>query len=697
MTRARPWGLRFPSQAAHRSARASIVAAVAAASIVLALPASAQQTPSAELSLASQTPWMRSDSFTMRLDLDRVRRPHDLDLVVTVHRAVTSRSQFRRTIDGRLPGGQVYGNRIPLEDLTFDASGAAPVTIQLPSLRTGVYPVRVEVAAGSDVVASFTTHMIRVPPEPAAMPLAVAWVQPYGAPPALQADGTIALPDKEVDELRTIAAHLDAGSPLTIVPTPETIAALSTLDDGQTVDALDRLLQGHQVLSTPFVELDVNAFAAAGRTDDLLRQRAEGGEVLSKSLGVAGDTRTWSLPGTVTPAALDALSDLGVERVVLDETALAPLPPSLTGGLTLARPFLVDTGRARGQLAAVAADEGLTAHFEADDDVLAAYHLLADLAVLQLDAPGNARGVVIRPPVDWTPSDALLSATLGNLAASPLLKPVTLDRLFADIDRLADVEGEPVVRELLDGDPSDADPSDRVPGVDRARALAAGVASLTGSSNPELDVLDRLLLVSQARGLGRAAQRAYIDGARERISSLTGRVRVLGDRTYRLTAREGTIPLTLVNDNPFDVLVAVELSSEKLEFDGEPLARIDIAAKRTVTQAVPVRALTSGTFPLAVTIRSPDGSLELARTRITITSTVASGVGVALSAGAALFLLLWWGTHHRTVGRARRLIPPGPEGERTRHASGSADDPRSNRDAARGTVSRRSKSQRSSS
>jgi hypothetical protein len=142
----------------------------------------------------------------------------------------------------------------------------------------------------------------------------------------------------------------------------------------------------------------------------------------------------------------------------------------------------------------------------------------------------------------------------------------------------------------------------------------------------------------------------------------TSKVRVLGDRTYRLTAREGTIPLTLVNDNPFAVRVEVELTSDKLVFKQsrtagrESIDNLVLRANGTTTEAIPVKARTSGAFPMRVTVSSPNAQLELGRTTFTITSTVASGVGIVLSVGAALFLLLWWGSHWRTTRRARRLV-----------------------------------------
>jgi hypothetical protein len=597
----------------------------------------------------------------MRLDVSAVHTPQQLDVAVTVHRAVRSRSQFARTIDGELLGGTVHRDVVRFSELHFDPGGAIPITVDVPNLRMGVYPVAVELVdrRSKDVVASLVTHLVRVPDEPVDVPLRVAWVQRYGADPALQSDGTVTLADDDLDALRTIASHLDDGVPLTIVPTPETIAALATADSPQTLPALATLLRQHQVLAAPYVDLDVSALVGAGRTDDLARQRVEGDRTLRNALQLSGDGRTWSFDGTLTRRAVQALGDLGVSRLVVDEPDLVPLTSAVTGGLTLARPFTV-AGDGGTDVDAVAVDEALGAHFRERDPVLAAHHLIADLAVLQLDAPGVSRGVVIRAPADAPTSDELLSTVMVALRSSPLVDAVTLDGLFDSVEPLRDRSG-PVVREVADA----ATPSFGIPpgAIDRARARMDGFASIAGTTNPELATLDRLVLVSETSDLRGSARLAYLETVDERIAAITSKVRVLGDRTYRLTAREGKIPLTLVNDNPFEVRVDVELTSDTLAFTEsggagrEAISGLVLRPNgRTTLRVVPVKARTSGQFQLRVTVRSPDGQLELGRTTSTITSTVASGVGLVLSVGAALFLLLWWGSHWRTVRRARRLV-----------------------------------------
>jgi hypothetical protein len=133
---------------------------------------------------------------------------------------------------------------------------------------------------------------------------------------------------------------------------------------------------------------------------------------------------------------------------------------------------------------------------------------------------------------------------------------------------------------------------------------------------------------------------------------------VVQQGSYRLTAREGTIPLTLVNRAGRDIKVKVVLRSDRLDFAGGSTSRqLDLTLDRENNPLeVEVRARSTGAFPLLVTVTSPDGSLEVGSFRLLVRSTAASWVGIVLSVGAALFLLVWWGRHWRKVRRSRRLV-----------------------------------------
>jgi hypothetical protein len=99
--------------------------------------------------------------------------------------------------------------------------------------------------------------------------------------------------------------------------------------------------------------------------------------------------------------------------------------------------------------------------------------------------------------------------------------------------------------------------------------------------------------------------------------------------------------------------VVVELTSDKLAFPDGATARLDLTRRNTTTRFT-VQARTSGTFPVEVALRSPDGTIVLSTGRLTIRSRAASGVGVIVSAGALVFLIAWWSRHIVQARRARK-------------------------------------------
>jgi hypothetical protein len=57
---------------------------------------------------------------------------------------------------------------------------------------------------------------------------------------------------------------------------------------------------------------------------------------------------------------------------------------------------------------------------------------------------------------------------------------------------------------------------------------------------------------------------------------------------------------------------------------------------------------------LEIVVTSPDGTLVVNSSELTIRCTVVSGVGAVLTAGAGIFLLVWWGNDLRRSRRGRR-------------------------------------------
>lgn len=635
------------------------LAFVAAVLAGMTTPATAQERDG-QISLVAQTPWLDDGgSFDLLLDTDDAA---GLDLQVTVHNRLGSRSAFVQSLDGRAGRTtrrvQVGVGELPTQNgsvlvsLPLPGSPAAGTGIvDLPDLRQGVYPVTVALLDGGSTVDRFVTHLVRLPDDPALTPLTVAWVQHVGAPPA-DPGGTLSAGDR--DDLDVVLRSLGASQlELTLAVTPETVAALDTAD----LEPLERAVAGgDQLLATPYVDIDPVALLAAGLGDDLAVQRQVGEEALFAAFGTRGDPRTWSADRGLSVAAVGRLRALGVTQLVVPESTLEPLDDDVRGSTTLARPFELRAG-GDDVVRAAAADTGLTNHFDGDDQVLAAHHLLADLAVLFFDLPGTTRGVVVRPPTRWRPNAEFLEVALGALADAPMLRATDLQGLFDDVDPL-EVDGDPVIRRPVTLDRNESLPAGRF--ADAHQAIVE-LGALAGTADDLVTEARRQLLVAEGTRLRSEQRDALLASVLHARDEVQNRVRLPARRSFRLTAREGTIPLTLVNDNPFPVSVDLVLSSDKLEFIDAPKDSLSRHVLRlelepgTHTRTVPVRARASGAFQVRTTLQTVDG-LVLHRSQFTVTSSAFSGVGVFLSIGAGLFLLLWWGSHWRTVRRDRRLV-----------------------------------------
>jgi hypothetical protein len=636
--------------------------AVCAALFVLLVPAppgAGAQNEGAVLRVASQTPWLQPDgTWELRLQVAGVPDPESVEVRVIVHRRVSSRSQFDLTLDGRGLGSTIRATTARLSEWPPDAVGArryAATAGDLDLTVTGVYPVEVVLRErGGDTLDRLVTHLLFLAKPIDGPRLGVSWIMPVHARPSTTADG-----ERRAPALGPLSTLVDvvqspayAAFPLALAPTPETLAGLAASRDAatrQVLDDLKAIAGDHQVLARPWVPVDVRALVAGGLEDELAAQRRRGRDVTASVLGVDPDTRTWVAGEALDDAAVRRLRDLQVDRVVVPETDLAPVELSLT----LAQPFELDVGSPR-PIDAVMADGGLRAHFtNRGDQVLAAHQLLADLAVLYLDSPQRERAVVIAPPRTWRPTRAFLDAALQGLTSSPVLSGMSIGDVFSTIDAATVRRGAPMIRELATSTRTAALPASRIRD-DRGRIEAIG--STLPVNSPEYDALDRRLLTAESADLTSATRADRLASLERGMQRMVDAVLVPRSRTLTLTAREGEVPLTFQNRSDDTLTVLVRLDSDRLEFpDGTE--RSLVLPPRNTTMRVRVRARTSGAFPLRVTLVSPQGGLALASSRFTVRSTAASGVGVALSAGAGLFLLLWWARHLVRGRRARRLVP----------------------------------------
>ncbi|MEY2565546.1 MAG: hypothetical protein QOE35_75 [Actinomycetota bacterium] len=624
----------------------------------------AQAAGKPSIRLASQTPWVgRGDTFRLGLSADDAGRA-GLEVTVNVHRALTSRTEFQRTLEGTIQGSSFRSMSDELADLR--PAGSSSFLVQIPiqdpdqprdptrlSLRgPGVYPVRVELSEGGGgrVLSSFVTHLVYVPDPIDGPKLSFAWVAPVHAPPSRQPTGVRKMPPATASALAILANEMEQrpNLPLTLAPTPETLDSLAAGARGADADTLARLSRvarapGHQLVGTTFVPVPLSIFTGRLQAEGTA-EVTTGNERLNALLGARPDNETRVVEGPVTETGLARLRDQQVARVVVPEAELAPVPGQR---VTFALPFELGPRQGQRQQAA-SADTGLAAHFRSGGNaVLSAHQLLADLAVIYFDFPGRTRGVVGVPPRSWIPNAAFLAAFLDGLASSPIVQPITLDDYFA-LPNAGGSQRGPLVRALRpSGVPSPPLPTGTIA---TARARLDAFSTILNVNEPVYTRLDRTLLIAPSLDL-RASQRTqYARGVIARVDRELGNIHGPPQRSITLTARRGRIPVTVQKDVPYPVRVVIRVDSDQLRFPSGSTREVQLT-RRNTTELFTVQARASGAFPLTITLESPDGRLTLATSRFTVRSTAASGLGVLLSIGAGAVLLVWWA---RSVLRRRR-------------------------------------------
>lgn len=470
----------------------------------------------------------------------------------------------------------------------------------------------------------------------------------------------LVLPDTTTADTKTLAAALEdhPGIPTTLDVSPAGLQKSETADPKVTARALAQLassLDGAQVLDQPYEPIDLAAMSEARIPGEIRAQTTRGDEILhAAGLRPTGgpwvDTTSSFSQGDGAGLAA-GLQEADAAELVLNDGDLA------SGGLsnyTFAQPFTLDLGHGS-TVTAVAADSSLSARFTADpgDPVLSAEQLLAGLFFVHFEnaSLAQARGVVVMPPENWPASKPFLDTLLGGLVSqNAALSPVTLDQLFAKVP----IGGnrEPSVRHLQSGPAAYGISHSAAVKIGLARQqLSSYTAAIAGHIPSDVVALSDALLATEAQGLSPSRRAAALTSYERAFTAETGRISLAGQETVTFTARQASIPITVLSSAPYPVKVVVTLTSDKFIFPNGNSEHLTLD-RPTTSVRVTAQARTSGDrLPIEVTLHTPNGQLLLAHTVLTVHSTAISFVGVALTVLAGAVLLVWWG---RTWMRARR-------------------------------------------
>jgi len=252
---------------------------------------------------------------------------------------------------------------------------------------------------------------------------------------------------------------------------------------------------------------------------------------------------------------------------------------------------------------------------------------VADSAVTSpADVYGTAASLVV---VAYAGAD--LETTVGRLAADKRVRLVNITDLSARVSR-AGVRFEP----------SASPPSSYRQALRRARGAVSGFASYTLPGNQTAHLLNVLLGRAESTadwqsdwkpGIARAS--AIVDAAD------AGHLLVsASDGSVTLTSRRGAVPVTLENGALYPVRVRVRVTSPKLTFPSGD-ERIVTISPHGVTIAFVAVARSTGSFPMDVSLESPDSTVHFNGGRVVVRSTAANVLALLLTGSGLLFLIVW--------------------------------------------------------
>lgn len=622
-------------------------AVILLSSVMAPSPARAQEEKSsvAGLQFVGQTPVVTEGaSFDLQTRVITQMSIDQLDLAISIYGPIPNRSSFEQALDNHFSGSPVVFERRSLGEVA-DSSLVARLSLPVRDSKqrryflrdNGVYPVKVEIreTGGSVALDSFVTFLVNEPQTAPPSPLLVSTILPLQSPVSSDSSSIRDIPDGG-RAVRTVIDAVDAHAdvPVTLNPQPETLDRLGASTEQQVVELRDQAISTARthgsIVGTwaPVPSFVFDAGFESVRDEQFKRSTdAVGGPS-------AVDRTTWPVTDALDSGAFNYIADHGTKRMVVAQNALA----NSTLDTTLARPFQVSpSDKSKLSMPAVQADAGLAARFHSTPQpALAAQHLLADLSVIWHDRPAQARGVLVMPDLTWTPSREFLDAFMTGVTSSPILHPATLDDLFA----LPPEGGQRSPMNLKMNVPPRAS-TDWAKRLHEQTSRLTAFESMAGSDSKVVDAFHERLLYSVSSAFDPARRNELTDRFAQALDVELGRIRLPKERTLRLTARQGVIPVSVQSDTGYPIKVKLTLASDKLEFPDGNSRVIDIT-RPTSTETFAIKARTSGAFPVQMKIESPDGEITLGKGRVVVESTAASGIGLGLSIGAGAFLVVWW-------------------------------------------------------
>lgn len=610
--------------------------------------------------LIGQTPATTSSPAVLHLHV--ASRAADAGFRAHLYAPVTTRAELMGSLAHRTPESPVASWLIDdVREIGTDESGVfVLVPVRMPD---GVadegpdaagdgwpMPLRLELV-GSDGSVQAEFHTFLTPSsdsagDDAGPPLMVAMVLDLRLPPSHLADGSAAVDEASLDRVLGLAEVLieRSGVPLSVAVSPETLDALALIGDDTSVAVLRAALRSRQLLTTTWTSLDLYDWTRAVRVDVVLDGLRKSAEALRWAGLEASPVMHVEHPPTVRVVNAVTEPAIGVNAFVADAIGAGggPLPPVTSIADASDRSFLM-----------AQADPTLGAMLQWPDPELGAQWALAELSRMATEGTPDAvvvSAVAAGPDPDLFESSPLslltisalepaaLALLLDGIDADPSLRPATVDDVLASQAPVGAVDQALTYRRH---DPRDFNLylARRMQVEQRLDAYESFL-----SGDPFLVApLRTLLAVSASEHLTTGELTGFLNAVDQQVTQGTAGVEFVGRGPITVVERDADLPVTLMNNQPAPVTVALELTSDSVDLKQGERAVLTLEPGRN-DLSVPVQATASGRASVRVAVTTPDeaGAMTLATGTLSVRFADAEGLGLLILILAAAVLAAWW-------------------------------------------------------
>jgi hypothetical protein len=408
---------------------------------------------------------------------------------------------------------------------------------------------------------------------------------------------------------------------------------------------------------TPYANVDTSALVHQGLTANLASAYTLGDQVARSVLGTAPDhSIAWPAGGT---ADLSVLTRLGtsedVSTVVLSSSEM---PPSKDDVFTPDDAVAAIHTEAGTPMTVLLADSTLTGVLAAGDtssgtlpastEFGVKQRFLAETAMIAAEAPDSARSLVVAPPQDWSPSQALADGLLSETTSAPWLKPATLTSLASAPDTASNLSRQ----SLPASKASPGELSSAYLGLveQTGRQLDQYQAMLYKPSVSYVQSLGESLAATQSaawRGNGATQGQAMRASLTQYLTNAVRKVRIITSPTVPMGGSQGSVPVAIQNGLSRDTIrvrvVATVLNNPDRPSQlsiGRFSSEVQVPPGDAVTVRLPVSSAPQGSTPITIRLTTTQGAPLAVKPATTTVESTRYGRAILFLIGAAIGILV---------------------------------------------------------